>query len=227
MGFVTLGIFTATTQGVEGGIFQMISHGLVSGALFLCVGVVYDRLHTRRSRALRRHRQEYAKICDGVHGHDAGSVGLPGTSGFVGNSGTAGYVQVNTVVALFATTGVVLGAAYMLVLYRRVVFGPQNNPDAAMHDLNPRGNLIFIPFVVLVIWLGVAPGYVMERVSPSVSKLLTTYHERVDAAEEKLAVEQAALEAEDAAKANDTEDDNATADDAPEKGKKRNLEPEG
>lgn len=228
MGFVTLGIFTATTQGVEGGIFQMISHGLVSGALFLCVGVVYDRLHTReigRYGGIVKNMPKYATVFMVMM---LGSVGLPGTSGFVGEFlALLGTFQVNTALALFATTGVVLGATYMLVLYRRVVFGPQSNPDAAaMPDLNPREILIFIPFVVLVIWLGVAPGYLMERVSPSVSKLLTTYHERVDAAEEKLAAEQAALEAEDAAKANDTEDDNATADDEPEKGKEKSVEPE-
>ncbi|MCM2343710.1 MAG: NADH-quinone oxidoreductase subunit M [Alphaproteobacteria bacterium] len=185
MGFVTLGIFTATTQGVEGGIFQMISHGIISGALFLCVGVVYDRLHTReigRYGGLVKNMPKYATVFMLMM---LGSVGLPGTSGFVGEFlSLLGAFKVDTTVALFATTGVVLGAAYMLVLYRRVIFGPQTNEDAAaMPDLDKREMLIFLPFVVLVLWLGVAPGYVMERVSPSVEKLLTQYETHLAAAE--------------------------------------------
>ncbi len=119
MGFVTLGIFTATTQGIEGGIFQMISHGLISAALFLCVGVVYDRLHTRemaRYGGLVKNMPKYAIVFMILM---LGSVGLPGTSGFIGEFlSLMGTFQANTTVAIFATTGVVLGAAYMLVLYR-------------------------------------------------------------------------------------------------------------
>ncbi len=192
MGFVTLGIFTATTQGIEGGIFQMISHGIISGALFLCVGVVYDRLHTReigRYGGLVKNMPKYATVFMLMM---LGSVGLPGTSGFVGEFLVLlGAFKADTLVAVFATTGVVLGAAYMLVLYRRVVFGPQDNADAAaMPDLDKRELLIFLPFVLLVLWLGVAPGYVMERVAPSAQKLLTNYEMQLKKAETAVSEEE-------------------------------------
>ena len=202
MGFVTLGIFTATTQGVEGGIFQMISHGIISGALFLCVGVVYDRLHTReigRYGGIVKNMPKYATVFMLLM---LASVGLPGTSGFVGEFLVLlGAFKVDTLMAVFATTGVVLGAAYMLVLYRRVVFGPQVNDDAAaMPDLNKRELFIFLPFIVLVLWLGVAPGYVMERVAPSVQKMLTNYELQLSKAEA------AAPEEEKAAPESDTDE---------------------
>jgi NADH-quinone oxidoreductase subunit M len=181
MGYVTLGIFTATTQGVEGGIFQMISHGVISAALFLCVGVVYDRLHTRemsRYGGLVKNMPKYATIFMILM---LASVGLPGTSGFVGEFLTLlGAYQADSVIAAIATTGVILGAAYMLVLYRRVIFGAQKNDDAAaMPDVDKREFLIFVPLVVMVIWLGVAPGFVMDRVSPSVQKLLVHYNNHI------------------------------------------------
>lgn len=174
MGFVTLGIFTATTQGIEGGIFQMISHGIISAALFLCVGVVYDRLHTRemdRYGGLVKNMPKYATVFMILM---LGSVGLPGTSGFVGEFlSLMGAFQVNTTVALFATTGVVLGAAYMLVLYRAVIFGEQKNKDAAeMKDLTKLEYSYFVPLVLMVLWLGIAPSFVMERMAPSVDKLI-------------------------------------------------------
>lgn len=186
MGFVTLGIFTATTQGIEGGIFQMLSHGLISAALFLCVGVVYDRLHSReisRYGGLVKNMPKYATV---FMVFMLGSVGLPGTSGFVGEFlSLLGAFRVDTTVALLATTGVVLGAVYMLVLYRRVVFGPQVNKDAAaMPDLNAREFAYFLPLVVLVLILGVFPGYVMERVSPSVDKLIAQYEAGLMAGDE-------------------------------------------
>jgi NADH-quinone oxidoreductase subunit M len=182
MGFVTLGIFTVTTQGVEGAIFQMLSHGIISAALFLCVGVVYDRLHTReisRYGGLVNNMPKYATVFMILM---LGSVGLPGTSGFVGEFLVLmGSFQVDTVVAVFATTGVVLGAAYMLVLYRRVVFGQQVNDDAAaMKDLNKIEFSYFVPLVLLVIWLGVSPGYVMDKVAPSVEKLIGQYQAGID-----------------------------------------------
>lgn len=181
MGYVTLGIFTATTQGVEGGIFQMISHGVISAALFLCVGVVYDRLHTRemsRYGGLVKNMPKYATIFMILM---LGSVGLPGTSGFIGEFLTLlGAYQADTVIAAIATTGVILGAAYMLVLYRRVVFGEQKNEDAAaMKDVDKREFAIFIPLVLMVIWLGVAPSFVMDRVSPSVQNLLENYNKEI------------------------------------------------
>lgn len=177
MGFVTLGIFTATAQGIEGGIFQMISHGLISGALFLCVGVVYDRLHTRdiaRYGGIVQNMPKYATV---FMIFVLGSVGLPGTSGFVGEFLTLlAAFQVDTIIAALAATGVILGAAYMLMLYRRVVFGPQENKDAAkMPDLTPKEMGVLAPLVVLVLWLGVFPGGVMDKISPSVDKLLKQY----------------------------------------------------
>ncbi len=177
MGFVTLGIFSATTQGVEGGVFQMISHGVISAALFLCVGVVYDRLHTRemaRYGGLVKNMPKYATIFMILM---LGSVGLPGTSGFIGEFLTLmGAFQVNTVIAVFATTGVVLGAAYMLVMYRAVIFGVQKNEDAAaMKDVNKLEYGYLVPLVLLVLWLGIAPSYVMDRVAPSVEKLIGQY----------------------------------------------------
>lgn len=183
MGFVTLGIFTATTQGIEGGIFQMISHGIISAALFLAVGVVYDRLHTReisRYGGLVKNMPKYATVFMILM---LGSVGLPGTSGFVGEFLTLmGAFQVNTVIAVFATTGVVLGAAYMLVLYRRVVFGEQVNKDAAkMKDLNKLEYSYFIPLVLLILWLGVQPTVVMDKVAPSVEKLIGQYEAGLEA----------------------------------------------
>jgi NADH-quinone oxidoreductase subunit M len=177
MGFVTLGIFSVTTQGVDGAIFQMLSHGIISAALFLCVGVVYDRLHTReisRYGGLVNNMPKYATVFMILM---LGSVGLPGTSGFVGEFLTLmGAFQASTTLAVFATTGVVLGAAYMLVLYRRVIFGPLKHKDAeAMKDLTKLEYGYLVPLVLIVIWLGVAPSYVMDRVSPSVDKLLGQY----------------------------------------------------
>ncbi len=181
MGFVTLGIFSVTTQGIEGGIFQMLSHGIISAALFLCVGVVYDRLHTReisRYGGLVKNMPKYATVFMILM---LGSVGLPGTSGFIGEFlALMGAFQVNTYVAVFATTGVVFGAAYMLVLYRRVIFGAQHNKDAAaMKDLNKIEYTCLVPLVLIVLWMGIAPSYVMDRVAPSVEKLITKYESRL------------------------------------------------
>ena len=181
MGFVTLGIFTMTSQGVEGSIFQMLSHGLISGALFLCVGVVYDRLHTRelsRYGGIVSNMPKYATIFMILM---LGSVGLPGTSGFVGEFLILlGTFQVDTLVAALSATGVILGAAYMLMLYKRVVFGPRENRDAlAMPDLNKRELSLLIPLVALVLWLGVFPSDVMNKISPSVDKLIAEYNEKL------------------------------------------------
>lgn len=174
MGFVTLGIFTLNNQGVEGAIFQMISHGVISAALFLSVGVVYDRLHTRdinRYGNLAKNMPIYAVVFVILM---LGSVGLPGTSGFVGEFlALMGAYKVNTMVGTFAAIGVVLGATYMLHLTRKVVFGPKLNADAAeMTDLNGREKFIFLPLIILVIWLGVAPSYVLDRIAPSVDNLI-------------------------------------------------------
>ncbi len=174
MGFVTLGIFTGTQQGIDGAMFQMLSHGIISAALFLCVGVVYDRLHTReiaRYGGLVKNMPKYATVFMVLM---LGSVGLPGTSGFVGEFMTLmGAFQVNTHVAVFATTGVVFGAAYMLVLYRRVIFGEQKNADAAaMPDLTKTEFGYLLPLTLMVILFGVAPNLVMKNISPSVALLV-------------------------------------------------------
>ncbi len=181
MGFVTLGIFTLTQQGVEGAIFQMLSHGLISAALFLCVGVVYDRLHTReigRYGGIVKNMPKYATV---FMIFMLASVGLPGTSGFVGEFLTLlGAFQVDTIIAALAATGLILGAAYMLMLYRRVVFGAGENKDAlSMPDLSKREISMLVPIVVLVLWLGVFPGTVMNVISPSVEKLLNDYQAHI------------------------------------------------
>ncbi len=174
MGFVTLGIFTFTTQGVEGAVFQMLSHGIISAALFLCVGVVYDRLHTReigRYGGLVNNMPRYATV---FMIFMLGSVGLPGTSGFVGEFLTlVGAFQVSTIIAALATTGVVLGAAYMLLLYRRVIFGPQEAKDAAaMKDLTPREIGMLVPLAFMVIWFGIFPTQITDKIAPSVEKVV-------------------------------------------------------
>lgn len=181
MGFVTLGLFTMTTQGLQGGVFQMISHGLISAALFLCVGVVYDRLHTREMSkygGIVKNMPRYATIFMILM---LASVGLPGTSGFVGEFlSLLGAFQVDILVAAFATTGVVLGAAYMLVLYRRVVFGPVKNKEAAaMSDVNKRELLMLVPIVLMVIALGIAPNFILDRTGPALEKLQSHYQHHI------------------------------------------------
>lgn len=181
MGFVTIGIFTLNRQGIDGAIFQMISHGIVSAALFLCVGVVYDRLHTRdmdKYGGIAKNMPIYAAIFMILM---LGSVGLPGTSGFVGEFLVLlGAFKVNTVVATLAASGVVLGAAYMLLLYRKIAFGPQTNPEAAgMGDVSKREFAYFLPLLIIVLWLGIAPSYVLDRTGPSVEKLIAQYNAKL------------------------------------------------
>jgi NADH-quinone oxidoreductase subunit M len=182
MGFVTLGIFTATVQGIDGAVFQMLSHGLISGALFLCVGVVYDRLHTReisRYGGIVGNMPRYATL---FMIFMLGSVGLPGTSGFVGEFLVlVGAFQVDTLIAALSATGVVLGAAYMLLLYRRVVFGEAVNKDAAaMPDLDLREFGMLVALAALVILLGVFPNTFMQKVSPATQKLVAHYNEQLN-----------------------------------------------
>ncbi len=175
MGFVTMGIFSLNRQGIDGAIFQMISHGIVSGALFLCVGVVYDRMHTREIKA-------YGGIVNRMPVYAAvfmlftmANVGLPGTSGFVGEFlSLMGAFQANTWVAFFATTGVILSAGYALWLYRRVVFGPLEKPSL-MHlkDLSAREMFILAPLVVLTLLFGVWPEPIFNVMSASVDNLLS------------------------------------------------------
>ena len=177
MGYVTMGIFAVNQQGIDGAIFQMISHGFISGALFLCVGVIYDRMHTREIDAyggLVNRMPAYALI---FMFFTMANVGLPGTSGFVGEFLVLmGIFQVNTWVAAFATTGVILSAAYALWLYRRVVMGDLIKESLkTITDMTTRERFIFAPLVVMTLLLGVYPALVLDIIGPSVSALVENY----------------------------------------------------
>lgn len=182
MGFVTMGIFAATTQGVAGGIFQMISHGIVSGALFLCVGVVYDRMHTREIAAyggLVNRMPIYAFI---FMLFTMANVGLPGTSGFVGEFlALIGTFKANIPVAFFATLGVILSAGYALWLYRKMIFGKIKPGLESMRDVGWREAVIFAPLVALTILFGVAPKPVLDMSAASVAQLLDGYNKAITA----------------------------------------------
>ncbi|MBB3964054.1 NADH-quinone oxidoreductase subunit M [Rhizobium metallidurans] len=184
MGFVTMGIFAANTQGVQGAIFVMLSHGLVSGALFLCVGVIYDRTHTREIAAYGGLVNNMPKYAFAMMVFTMANVGLPGTSGFVGEFLTLiGIFRVNTWVALFAATGVILSAAYALWLYRRVIFGTlEKEKLKALLDLTPREQLILYPLIALTIFFGVYPAPVFDATSASVDQLVNSYSAAVQAA---------------------------------------------
>ena len=185
MGYVTLGIFTFTTQGIDGAIFQMLSHGIVSAALFLCVGVIYDRMHTREISAyggLAERMPVYA-LCFMVF--TMANVGLPGTSGFVGEFLTLlGAFKVNSSVAAAATLGVILSAAYALYLYRRVIFGALEKADLKdILDLSPREIAILAPLVLLTIFFGVYPASLLDVTALSVKKLVQNYEVAIKTAE--------------------------------------------
>ncbi len=177
MGYVTMGIFAVNQQGIDGAIFQMISHGFISGALFLCVGVIYDRMHTREIDAyggLVNRMPAYALI---FMFFTMANVGLPGTSGFVGEFLTLmGIFQVNTWIALFATSGVILSAAYALWLYRRVVMGDLIKESLkTIQDMTTRERVIFAPLVAMTLLLGVYPALVLDIIGPSVNTLVGNY----------------------------------------------------
>ena len=175
MAFVTFGLFAFNRQGIEGAMMVMLSHGLVSGALFLCVGVIYDRLHTREI-------VRYGGLSDNMPGYallfmlfTMASVGLPGTSGFIGEFlSLVGTYEASSWAAIVATTGVILGAAYMLYLYWRICFGTQRNADAAaMPDLNAREWWLLAPIAAAVLWMGVYPESFMSPMRADVGRLLT------------------------------------------------------
>ena len=174
MGFVTMGLFAMNQQGIQGAVFQMVSHGLVSGALFLCVGVVYDRMHTREIAAyggLVNRMPLYAVM---MMVFTMANVGLPGTSGFVGEFLTLmGAFSANSWVALFATTGVILSAAYALYLYRRIIFGVLDKPSlAGIKDLSARELVLLAPLLVLVVYYGIHPGPVLDASAAAVAELV-------------------------------------------------------
>jgi NADH-quinone oxidoreductase subunit M len=177
MGFVTMGVFSFTVQGLDGAIFQMLSHGLVSAALFLCVGVVYDRIHTREIDAyggLVNRMPIYAFV---FMVFTLANVGLPGTSGFIGEFLTlVGAFKANTWVAFLATSGVVLSAAYALYLYRRMMFGPLEKRSLRnITDMNAREIVVFAPLVLLVILFGFYPAPLLDVTALSVKKLVANY----------------------------------------------------
>ncbi len=178
MGYVTMGIFAANRQGVDGAIFQMLSHGFVSGALFLIVGVIYDRMHTREIAAyggLVNRMPAFALI---FMLFTMANVGLPGTSGFIGEFLTlTGVFQVNTWVAAVAATGVILSAAYALWLYRRVVFGELIRESLkSITDMTARERAIFAPLVAMTLLLGLYPSLVTDTIGTSTQALITEYH---------------------------------------------------
>ena len=183
MGFVTMGIFAGTTQGVAGGVFQMVSHGIVSGALFLCVGVVYDRMHTREIAAyggVVNRMPLYALV---FMVFTMANVGLPGTSGFVGEFLTLiGTFKVSIPTAVAATFGVILSAAYALWLYRKIVFGALVKPSlATIKDLTFREMLTLGPLVILTILFGVYPKPVLDMSAASVQQLVNNYSHAITA----------------------------------------------
>jgi NADH-quinone oxidoreductase subunit M len=184
MGFVTMGIFSFTVQGVDGAIFQMLSHGLVSAALFLCVGVVYDRMHTREIAAYGGLVNRMPLYAATFMVFTLANVGLPGTSGFIGEFLTlVGAFRANTWVAFLATSGLILSATYALYLYRRMIFGALDKPSLrGISDMNYRELLVFAPLVLLVIFFGFYPAPLLDVTAVSVKKLVSGYETAVRAA---------------------------------------------
>jgi NADH-quinone oxidoreductase subunit M len=188
MAFVTFGLFAFNRQGIEGSLIVMLSHGLVSGALFLCVGVIYDRLHTReiaRYGGLADNMPKYALF---FMLFTMASVGLPGTSGFVGEFlSLVGTYEASSWAAIVATTGIILGAAYMLYLYWRVVYGTQRNADAAaMPDLDARELWLLAPIAACVLWMGIYPESFLRPMREDVARLLTRIERATPPSDSKL-----------------------------------------
>jgi len=184
MGFVTMGIFAATVQGIAGGIFQMVSHGIVSGALFLSVGVVYDRMHTREIAAYGGLVNRMPLYAVAFMVFTLANVGLPGTSGFIGEFlSLIGTFKVNTWVATLATSGIILSAAYALWLYRKVIFGVLDKPKlAAIKDLDYREIITLGPLALLTIAFGFFPKPILDVSSAAVTQLLDNYNQALSAA---------------------------------------------
>jgi NADH-quinone oxidoreductase subunit M len=188
MAIVTVGLFAFNQQGIEGSIIIMLSHGLVSGALFLCVGVIYDRLHTReisRYGGLSINMPKYALL---FMLFTMASVGLPGTSGFVGEFlALAGLYKVSTWATLIATTGIILGAGYMLYLYRRVAFGEQVNADAAaMSDIDGREMWLLAPIAAVVLWMGVYPESFLQPIRRDVATIVERIERATPSSDSKI-----------------------------------------
>ncbi|WP_174800652.1 NADH-quinone oxidoreductase subunit M [Martelella limonii] len=177
MGYVTMGMFSATTEGVEGAIFLMLSHGIVSGALFFCVGIVYDRMHTREIAAFGGLVNNMPKFAVAFMIFTMANVGLPGTSGFIGEFLTVvGVFQVNTWIAVFAATGVILSACYALWLYRRVIFGAlEKDSLKALLDLSTREKIVLYPLIFLTIFFGVYPEPIFAAIHGPVAQIVQHY----------------------------------------------------
>jgi len=178
MGFVTLGIFALNAQGIQGSIIQMVNHGLSTGALFLIVGMIYDRRHTRlisELGGLSKQMPVYATLFAIIM---LSSMGLPGLNGFIGEFLIlVGAFQANYLWAAFAVSGIVLGAAYMLWLYQRTMFGPLENPkNAALQDLSPREMTTLVPIVIMCFWIGLYPSPFLRRMEASVNFILARIH---------------------------------------------------
>src|SRR3989304_457376 len=175
MGFITLGMFALNAQGIQGSIIQRVNHGLSTGALFLIVGLIYDRRHTRlisELGGLSKQMPIYATLFAIIM---LSSMGLPGLNGFIGEFLIlVGAFRVNYLWAAFAVTGIVLGAAYMLWLYQRTMFGALENPkNAALKDLSPREMSTLVPIVIMCFWIGLYPSPFLSRMEASVENVLT------------------------------------------------------
>jgi NADH-quinone oxidoreductase subunit M len=184
MGFVTMGIFAGTMQGVAGGVYQMLSHGIISGALFLCVGIIYDRMHTREIAAYGGLVNRMPLYAFTFLLFTMANVGLPGTSGFVGEFMTLlGTFKVSVATAFLATIGVILSASYALWLYRKIVYGELAKPSlASIKDLTGREITLFVPLIILTILFGVYPKPVLDLSAASVHQLVENYGAAVSAA---------------------------------------------
>jgi NADH-quinone oxidoreductase subunit M len=195
MAFVTFGLFAMNRQGIEGAMLVMLGHGLVSGALFLCVGVVYDRLHTREI-------DRYGGLADNMPGYallfmvfTMASVGLPATSNFVGEFlSLIGTYRASSWAAIVATTGIILGAAYMLWLYWRICFGTRRNADAAaMPDLSLREWWLLAPIALAVFWMGIYPESFLLPIRNDVGRLITRIERAAPAGDSKLTLGKGAM----------------------------------
>ena len=178
MGLVTIGIFIANQQGIEGAMMQMLSHGIVSAALFLCVGIIYDRMHTREISfygGLINNMPKYAVF---FMIFVLTSIGLPGTSGFIGEFLIIlGAFKFNSFLAFFAATGIILGAVYMLYLYKRVIFGNITNSKLKnIVDLNIREICILVPIIIIIFWIGIYPNSFLDPMHGPIEKILNNYH---------------------------------------------------
>jgi len=199
MAFVTFGLFAMNRQGIEGAMIVMLSHGLVSGALFLCVGVIYDRLHTREIAP-------YGGLSNNMPGYallfmvfTMASVGLPGTSGFVGEFlSLLGTYHASTWAAIAGTTGIILGAAYMLYLYWRIAFGVARTPEAAaMKDLDLREWWLLGPIALAVFWMGVYPESFIKPIRNDVGRIMMRLEAVAPAGDSHLALGRGAVHAHD------------------------------